>query len=1184
MGSVPLQCLCEITRLTVLDIFKDRPADFSSLFRRILHMITEDALSITSRTTLLTYIIGAFQALDNGLVRKECAALVSIGIWHNLHSDQAREQRLGSSPQLAKAWRASEKRFDAADEETKVRLQSDRSWLYSLVTSMYDILYDTTKDGAEHSLIYCERMLELLIDLLSQLPTRRYVNALLQDLNLVPVVTLSPMYADEDNSLLRDLLALLNHYINFPTEDHTGKEYSYAQSDVLHHERLAKLQQIALSSHPEKLKLLVLDNFSSLSQRVRLQRHIDVLSDDEMDAMCAALGLRTVYGNSGDLMQDRRSKLELLLAYHERTPTYQQSLRDMVLTPTETSLHETAILRTDDYDATRPLPIPKLNLQYLSMGDFLWRSFVLHRLETFYAIRKDLESAARKIAPRYAGPSIKFEGFSRQAIPISKPAVINVSPPLVGQTHSARIEIEVALDVGSLSAGVAREWDALQNNEVVFLLAVVPIAEKKSATNGHVDTAPALAHGMKRVRCAEVIEVLDGDGRKLRDNSDDSSYNRQRKLLLRLDPVAYKQDALNAEANKQDLYADINLLVRRKANENNFKPVLESIKHLALSDVPAPAWLQEVFLGYSDPSAATYDRLSNKLTKLDYRDTFVDWQHLVDSMPDTKLVPDVAGGEVLSPPYVLESVEPSAPEERPAKKRRREPPTNGQVTGTSQVNVTSYVTSNTGPYLTDAPKLNTVRFTPTQVKAITSGTQPGLTVIVGPPGTGKTDVATQIVNNIYHDFPNQRTLLIAHSNQALNQLFQKIMALDIDERHLLRLGHGEGDLEGDADYSKHGRVESLLESANRHLYEVARLAASIDAPGAHGSSCETAEYFNQVYVEPAWNKFWSATKQTDAVIGSVIAAFPFHAYFRDAPQPLFPSDSTLEQIIDIVSGCQQHIRHIFDTLSDTRPFEILRSGRDKADYLLVKEARIIAMTSTHAAMRRQYIADLGFRYDNVIIEEAAQITEIDSFIPLALQKPRDGENKLQRVVLVGDHFQNSPIVSNLAFRQYANLEQSLFLRLVRLGVPTIVLDQQGRARPSLAELYAWRYPNLQNLPLTSSAPEFMTTNAGFKHDYQFINVDDYKGKGETEPTPHFIQNLGEAEYAVAIYQYMRLLGYPAEKISILTMYAGQRNLIKDVLDHRCMGKSRQMFGMPGKVMTVDKYQGEQNDCKSLIAR
>jgi intron-binding protein aquarius len=214
------------------------------------------------------------------------------------------------------------------------------------------------------------------------------------------------------------------------------------------------------------------------------------------------------------------------------------------------------------------------------------------------------------------------------------------------------------------------------------------------------------------------------------------------------------------------------------------------------------------------------------------------------------------------------------------------------------------------------------------------------------------------------------------------------------------------------------------------------------------------------------------------------------------------------------------------------------------------------------------------------MEEAAQITEIENFIPLALQNPKNGEMPLQRVVLCGDHYQNSPVIQNLAFRQYANLEQSLFSRLVRLGVPTINLDQQGRARPSIAALYSWRYKNLSSLPIVSSLPEFQMANAGFKYDYQFIQVMDYKGQGESEPTPHFIQNLGEAEYAVAIYSYMRLLGYPASKISILATYAGQRALIKDVLSHRCAKNA--LFGLPKIVTTVDKYQGEQNDCKSSL--
>lgn len=67
---------------------------------------------------------------------------------------------------------------------------------------------------------------------------------------------------------------------------------------------------------------------------------------------------------------------------------------------------------------------------------------------------------------------------------------------------------------------------------------------------------------------------------------------------------------------------------------------------------------------------------------------------------------------------------------------------------------------------------NAVPFTATQVEAILSGMHHGLTLVVGPPGTGKTDVAVQIISNLYHNFPDQRTLLVTHSNQALNQVLQ----------------------------------------------------------------------------------------------------------------------------------------------------------------------------------------------------------------------------------------------------------------------------------------------------------------------------------------------------------------------------------------------------------------------------
>lgn len=45
--------------------------------------------------------------------------------------------------------------------------------------------------------------------------------------------------------------------------------------------------------------------------------------------------------------------------------------------------------------------------------------------------------------------------------------------------------------------------------------------------------------------------------------------------------------------------------------------------------------------------------------------------------------------------------------------------------------------------------------------------------------------------------------------------------------------------------------------------------------------------------------------------------------------------------------------------------------------------------------------------------------------------------------------------------------------------------------------------------------------------------------------------------------YMRLLGYPAEKITILTTYNGQKHLIRDVVKQRCAANP--FIGFPSKV-------------------
>jgi intron-binding protein aquarius len=94
------------------------------------------------------------------------------------------------------------------------------------------------------------------------------------------------------------------------------------------------------------------------------------------------------------------------------------------------------------------------------------------------------------------------------------------------------------------------------------------------------------------------------------------------------------------------------------------------------------------------------------------------------------------------------------------------------------------------------------------------------------------------------------------------------------------------------------------------------------------------------------------------------------------------------------------------------------------------------------------------------MEEAGQMMEIETFIPMLLQRGESDESasalsRLKRVCLIGDHHQLPPVVKNMSFSKFSNLDQSMFSRLVRLGVPYIQLDRQGRARADIASLYRY---------------------------------------------------------------------------------------------------------------------------------
>lgn len=273
-------------------------------------------------------------------------------------------------------------------------------------------------------LVYCEKFLEFLTDLESQLPTRRYVNSLIQDLNLLALIRISPMFNTQDNGLLRDLFALFRHFAHFPIDDNTGSQHSRAQSYERHCEDLARLQRIALRHFKDKLTVLALSNYGAIDQRKELEDFLIPLTDAELEEMCLLLGIRTAYPSEAKVQINRDLLMEIVMSAHENRKTFQETVRDLSTQPTETELYEPSLLRNETYNGSRPLAIPKLNLQYLSVGDFLWRSFILYRCEQFFEIRKYLEDTIKRLQPKGtdSAGSVHFDGFSKMALPITKPA------------------------------------------------------------------------------------------------------------------------------------------------------------------------------------------------------------------------------------------------------------------------------------------------------------------------------------------------------------------------------------------------------------------------------------------------------------------------------------------------------------------------------------------------------------------------------------------------------------------------------------------------------------------------------------------------------------------------------------------------------------------------------------------
>ncbi|CAI8044417.1 Regulator of nonsense transcripts 1 [Geodia barretti] len=208
-----------------------------------------------------------------------------------------------------------------------------------------------------------------------------------------------------------------------------------------------------------------------------------------------------------------------------------------------------------------------------------------------------------------------------------------------------------------------------------------------------------------------------------------------------------------------------------------------------------------------------------------------------------------------------------------------------------------------------------------------------------------------------------------------------------------------------------------------------------------------------------------------------------------------------------------------------------------------------------------------FIFKAVLIDESTQATEPECMVPIVLGA--------KQVILVGDHCQLGPVIMCKKAAN-AGLSQSLFERLVKLGVKPIRLIVQYRMHPSLSVFPSNTFYDgtLQN---AVSAHE--RTMPGM--EFPWVKPDSpmffwcSQGQEEISSSGTSYLNRSEAVNVEKVVTRLMKSGIKPHQMGIITPYEGQRAYVVQYMQFN--GTMSQRLYMEIEVASVDAFQGREKD-------
>lgn len=647
-------------RVFAWECFKtENTPEFSEFFYNVLNLCLDKSplsastnLSFQEQSILIKFLDNCVNSLETDLIRAQIQKICGLPMWISV-CENRREHEFKKFSKLRKYWKAIEKNDAKLNQEDRDRSKFERFFFKNLINKFLSILntfnsnhnrMDTGEAEAEaeteaesgeikdpnelkHKLNYLERFLELLIDLEALLPTRRFFNTLLDDTNLLIHVHLSDLNKEpigeskSKNLLFKQLFDMLKFYTKFEIDDQTGEAKTESEILELHYEKLKSLQKGVFKYFREDLLTFSLTNIATIDKRETLLKQLSSLTDERLYSLAEYLHLVPLKEarTTSDLEYSKDFLIEIIIWHMQLRASQLEELNSMPLYPTEEVIWDESLVPSDYKQSSfhnTCLALPKLNLQFLTLHDYLLRNFNLFRLEAAYELRQDIEDACVRLKPYYSfeDQTVNFSSWSRMAQAVTNFTLIEVGAPNVGEQAPSRLRADVSFDFEFLREDIRKEWESLRKYDIGFLVTLRPSNTKEQKYNPKESFLKQM--GLVCVRGCEIEGLLNEAGKLVEEGPNIAKPKFEtslRAFRISLDPNQYKidNDKFAATQLKEDIYTTFNVFVRRRPKENNFKSILESIRDLMNTNFVVPDWLRDLLLGYGDPKQAHYKSLKN---------------------------------------------------------------------------------------------------------------------------------------------------------------------------------------------------------------------------------------------------------------------------------------------------------------------------------------------------------------------------------------------------------------------------------------------------------------------------------------------------------------------------------------------------------------------------------------------